>query len=675
MSESRETKTSQKPKLNRKLHPSKNQWMQFLKVLNKNEKKTFCVFLFLAFTSFSFLIITFYLDHTKVQPALGGYYSEAVVGSPRFINPIYAQTNDVDRDLVELIFSGLMKYGTNGDIVPQLAKEYSILEEGRVYQFTLKDNLFWHDKKPLTIDDIVFTIETIQNPDFKSPLRVSWSGITVERVSDDTIRFVLEKPSSIFLEYCTLKIIPQHIWKSVGPENFPLSLYNLKPVGSGPYKLEELKQNEENKAVSLTLTRNENYFEEGPYIPKVTFYFFSTPEEMLKAYPTKDIRGMALSSPEKLPNINLGLKTYSFSLPRYFALFMNLNPSTEDPQALSNADLREALNYATDKEEIIQTVLLGYGDVVNSPVMSRIYDIKKPTETYDFDIEKAKTILEEAGFKETEGGYRVKVSSKSTSFQFTSNLKSGSQGNEVTELQKCLAKFPDVYPQGETSGYFGQLTKTAVIKFQEKYASEILTPYGLTSGTGAIGKSTMAKLNELCCTKTENFPLKLSLATVNQPLLTKTASLIKEQWARIGVELDIETFNVSVLERDIIKKRDYEILLFGEVLGFLPDPFPFWHSSQKKDPGLNLSVYENKNCDKLLEEIRKTFDEEVKKEKLEQFQDILIGDSPAIFLYNPKYFYLVSSEIKGLQDTIIPDPSKRLSNLENWYIKTKRVFK
>lgn len=654
--------------------PSKAQWVQLFNVLSKKERILFSVFLFLAITSFSFLLTALYLNNTKVEPTIGGYYSEAIIGSPRFINPIYAQVNDVDRDLVEIIFSGLMTYDSDGKLIPQLAKEYSVLEDGKIYQFVLKDNLFWHDKKPLTIDDVIFTIKTIQNPDFKSPLRVSWSGIEIERVSDNTIRFVLQKQSSIFLEYCTFKIIPEHIWKSITPENFPLSTNNLKPIGSGPYKFETLEQNQENKTISLTLARNENYFAKGPYISKITFYFFDNQEDLLKAYPTKDIKGLALASPEKLPKINLGLQTHSLTLPRYFALFFNLNPSNGNSKTLIDNDLRKALNYATNKEEIIQKVLSGYGQPVDSPVMPRIYNIKNPKEVYSFDLQKAQDALEKAGFQETANGYRVKTNTKSTSFQFKNELGVGSQGNEVTELQKCLAQFQDVYPDGETSGYFGQKTKAAVIKFQEKYAAEILTPNGLTQGTGKTGKSTRAKLNELCCTKVESFPLKLSLVTVDQPLLVQTANIIKEQWAKIGVELDIQTFDISTL-RDTIKKRDYQILLFGEVLGSLPDPFPFWHSSQQKDPGLNLSLYENKDSDKLLEEIRKTFDEKIQKEDLEKFQEIVIKDSPAIFLYNPDYFYLVSSDIKGVGENTISDPSKRLANIESWYINTKRVLK
>ena len=139
--------------------------------------------------------------------------------------------------------------------------------------------------------------------------------------------------------------------------------------------------------------------------------------------------------------------------------------------------------------------------------------------------------------------------------------------------------------------------------------------------------------------------------------------------------MEIKTFNISALEREVIKPRNYEMLLFGEVLGAIPDPFPFWHSSQKNDPGLNLAIYENKKCDKLLEEARKNLDENLRKEKLEEFQDILIEDAPAVFLYNPDYLYFVSKEIKGVGAAIITDPSQRFSNIEGWYIKTKRAFK
>lgn len=652
--------------------PTKSQWRQFFKVLNKKEKFAFLFFLFLAIGALSYLLIELYYQNTKIQPAIGGEYSEGLLGQPRFLNPVYAIANDVDRDLVELLFSGLMKYNSKGEIVPDLAKDYRILEDGRVYEFDLKENIFWQDGKKITVDDVIFTVETIQDSDYKSPLRGSWLGIKAEKVSEKTVRFKLDKESGVFLENCTLKIIPKHIWKEISPENFPLSFYNLKPIGSGPYKLEKINQDEKGKIISLTLFTNQKYFGKKPNIPKITFYFYNTQEDLVADYLSGKIKGFAFSSIENLSKYNLTSKFYSFSLPRYFAIFFNLKNS----KIFKDKDIREAFSLATNKNELITEVLSGKGKVVNSPILPEIYNFSSPSKTFEFNLEKAKEILDKEGFLLTENGFREKVLKKKTAFQFKSNLQLGSKGEEVKELQKCLSSIPEVYPEGQITGYFGSLTKKAVIRFQEKYKKDILEPLGLKEGTGKVRKSTRKKLNELCNTRKEILPLKFTLKTVNEPLLAKTALLLKSQWEKIGADVKIETFEISAFKRKVLPKRDYEVLLFGELLGQIPDPYPFWHSSQTKDPGLNLSLYENQKSDKLLTSARQSLDKKGREEKLVQFQEILIEDIPAIFLFNPNYIYYISPEIKGIKDNlVIADPSKRFSDIKNWYIVTKRVLK
>ncbi len=115
------------------------------------------------------------------RPARGGTYREGVIGQPRFLNPLYSPANTPDQDIVELVFSGLMKYDSQGNVVPDLAEAYQVSEDGRIYHFTLRDNLVWHDHEPLTADDVIFTIRTIQNPDYKSPLRAGWLGVVLRR--------------------------------------------------------------------------------------------------------------------------------------------------------------------------------------------------------------------------------------------------------------------------------------------------------------------------------------------------------------------------------------------------------------------------------------------------------------------------------------------------------------
>ena len=653
--------------------PSKLQWRQFFKVLTTAERIIFFVCLIGSFASLAYLLSSFYLSRTAIAPANGGIHIEGIVGQPRFINPIYANS-DIDRDLVQLIFSGLMKYDGNLEIVNDLAERYEIEEDGKVYKFYLKENLFWQDKIPLTADDVIFTIKTIQNPDYKSPLRASWVGVEAEKINSRTIKFSLKQPYAAFVENCTFKILPEHIWKSSAPQNFPFEIYNLKPIGSGPYKLKDILPDKKNRIEYLTLTKNPLYSGPKTHISEIKFLFFDTEENLIKAAKRKKITGLSLGSPQELGK---EWKTNYFSLPRYFAVFFNPNKS----EVLGDAKVRTALNYGVDKVEIAKNVLNPIlppeQEIADSPIIPRIYGFNPPTANYEYDPEKAKKLLEDAGYKEiNQDGFREKNVKKELAFQFRSDLRLTSEGNEVKELQKCLTNIPGVYPNGEISGRFDQKTKDAVAAFQEMYANEILKPSGLTKGTGQVGGATRTQLNKICFGSGEaKQVLEFSLTTVDQPQLVAIAETLKQQWKTLGISVDIKKYPVAQLEQDFVKTRNYESLLFGEVLGAIPDLFPFWHSSQIKDPGLNLAIYENKDVDKLLEESRKSLDPAIRAEKLEQMQDILLKDAPVVFLLNPEYIYFTSDKIKGLQPQKISDPSKRFSDIEKWYIKTKRVWR
>lgn len=657
--------------------PSWPQWKQILRVLNKREKTALVILLILFLASSFFLGFSFYLKNTKELPSRGGIYREGVIGRPRFINPIYGGLSDVDRDLIQIIFSGLMKYDDAGKIAPDLAKECKILESGKIVECYLKEDVSWQDGEKLTADDVIFTIETIQNSDYTSPLIAAWVGVEVEKISDLGIRFKLRNPYSGFLENLTLKILPRHIWQDIPSQSFPLSPYNLQPVGSGPYQLKEIKQNKSGYIESLTLAASPKYYGKQPNIPEVSFYFFDTEEELIKAARKKEIQGLSIISVKNYPALKeSGFNDYRLSLPRYFALFFN----PEKSKIFAEEKVRQALNYGTNKGEIIQKVLLGHAEIVNSPILPEIYNFSPPSSWYEFNAEKAKATLEEAGFFINAEGIREKTTKEGASFKWKSELKVGSQGQEVKELQKCLsnppAGGPEIYPEAKVTGFFDQATKTAVIKFQEKYSQEILEPGSLKEGTGVVSKNTRNKLNELCGKiSKETLLLSFTLSTVDQPIMGEVAERLKEQWEALGIKVEIKIFDIQTLERDVIKPRNYDVLLFGEVLGAIPDPFPYWHSSQKKDPGLNLALYEDKKADKLLEESRKTLDPEIRSKNLAEFQNILISSAPAVFLYNPDYIYLVSKKVKGINVGMIADPSKRFVNIEDWYFKTKRAWK
>lgn len=680
--------------MNFKKLPSFSQWKQFFRILKKKEKITFSIFVVLSLSSFIFLSFNFYINNTKIVPAFGSLYTEGVIGQPRFINPIYGETNDIDRTLIDLIYSGLMTYNKNGEIVKDLVEDYKISEDGKIYEFILKNNIFWQDGRPLTTDDVVFTIKTIQNSDYKSPLRANWLDVNIEKTSDKSFKFSLKNSYNSFLENCTVKIIPQHIWENVLPESFALSSYNLQPIGSGPYVLSKLTQTNAGFIKSINLQVYRRYYNKLPYISDISFKFFNNKEDLTKAANQKNIDGFSLAyldynETQAQKEISQGwianerFKSYSLSLPRYFAVFFNsaapsqkgTNSSPSSINIFSDENIRKALNYSVNKEELIKKInslTIHKVSIVESPILPDFFGYENPSIFYEFDIEKAKTLLDKVGFKDNGSNQRIKPNDKKPAFQFKKYLNVGSKGQDVTELQGCLARisngdFKD-FLLDESNGVYGKGTENAVNEFQKKYLPD-------TEPTGEVGKLTRQKLNELCIPpQSEGQLLQFTLTTINQPQLVEAANVLKSYWQNIGISVEIKIVEISEL-KSVIKERDYNALLYGQALGVLPDLYPFWHSSQINDPGLNLAGYQNKDADQLLKEARETTNDETKKEKYEKLQNTIIGKAPALFLYNNDFIYWVSEKINGIDTAKIVDPAKRLSNISEWYIKTKRVWK
>ena len=154
----------------------------------------------------------------------------------------------------------------------------------------------------------------------------------------------------------------------------------------------------------------------------------------------------------------------------------------------------------------------------------------------------------------------------------------------------------------------------------------------------------------------------------------QAAELLKKQWEELGIKVNLNILTISELQQKI-KDRAYEALLFGEVLNINLYPFSFWHSSQKKDPGLNLALYDNKTVDKILEEARQTIDTLQRDKKYDDFQKVLIEDAPVVFLYSPDYIYSPAKKVKGNEINIISIPSDRFDNINKWYVETKRIKK
>jgi len=175
--------------------------------------------------------------------------------------------------------------------------------------------------------------------------------------------------------------------------------------------------------------------------------------------------------------------------------------------------------------------------------------------------------------------------------------------------------------------------------------------------------------------RNETLALNYSIVVPDLEFLNETAKLIKEDWGKIGVQLNIITISPLDIINEVIKNRNYQMLIFGNILKNNPDIFAFWHSSERFYPGLNLALYNNKKVDDLLESIRKNSDEELRKEELTDLQSLINKDRPALFLYSPTYVYAAPKSFGGFDQDSINMPSDRFKNVHEWYLETTRTFK
>ena len=586
-----------------KRFPNATQLKYLTKFYSPTELLISKIALFLALASSLALGILLYQNNLVRKPAEGGEYAEAVIGAPTYINPLFAQTNDVDQDIARLVFGSLMKLDENGNLVADLAERYDIDPLATTYTFTLRPGARWHDGEPLSAQDVLFTVQSIQDQSFKSPLYVTFRNVRVQAPDERTVSFTLAEPFAPFLSVMTFGILPEHLWQDVDPAHAILAELNLKPVGSGPYRFGQFVKDKNGNIKEYRLERFDEYYGPGPFIKDLTLKFFGSFEEAYAAFESGNVDGIGFLPQHQTPANTDQAAVHKFSLPQYTALFFNqaANP------ALKEKEVRLALSLATDKRGIIDSAFGGDALPVAGPILPGMLGYAQTKSATLFDPAQAEKLLDDAGWK-----------------------------RERPESEDAEAAGAAIVTRGSTT-------------------------------LGTQGEE------QLPYTRTKNnAELALTLTAIQRDDSIIVAETLRDLWQGIGVKVNLNIVEIASIQKDIIKPRAYEVLLFGQIIGKDPDPYPFWHSSQANDPGLNLALYQNKAVDALLEDARKTSDAATREQKYAAFQTQLSQDVPAIFLYSLQYAYLTPENLKGIATERINHPSDRFANIASWYIKTKK---
>ncbi|MBX4181768.1 hypothetical protein KW807_02795, partial [Candidatus Parcubacteria bacterium] len=409
-------------------------------------------------------------------------------------------------------------------------------------------------------------------------------GVTLEKVDDKTVAFHLKRAYAPFIYNLATGILPRHIWKNVSNEEFPFSQYNTLPVGSGPYKITKVEQNQGGIPDYYELSPFKDGMEREAYVRKLLFRFYTSEVSLIDAYNQGEVQSLGGISPESMKDLKTNDANVIHSpLPRIFAVFFNESHS----KVLLNKEVRQALDLVSPKEEIVDEVLDGFGTPIDGPL---------PAGLYHSDTQSVATSSKEVRLAE---------------------------------------------------------------------AKKLLTDAGWTANpeTGILEKKS----------KSDTISLSFSISTGDAPELRAVADKLREAWGQLGAKIDVLVFETGDLNQNVIRPRQFDALLFGEVVS-RGDVYPFWHSSQRNDPGLNISLYANPKVDKALEELRSTTDQEVINKDYEVLNSEIRKDIPAVFLYTPSFVYVVPKSVKDLTLGPLAVPQDRFLGIRDWYIETDKVW-
>lgn len=301
--------------------------------------------------------------YNKDKPLSGGTYTEGKMGKFLRLNPIYSQTNQNDEDAVNLIFSGLTKNKDGKSLEPDLASGWSLSEDRKTYTFDIREGVKWHDGENFSADDVVFTVQTIQNPDARSPLYEAWKGVKTEKTDKGDVRFVLKEKNEAFLANTTLKIIPKHVLDGIPAASIQTVEFNIKPVGTGPYEFESLAK--EPGRETLILNKNAKFYGSKPHLQKVVLEGFLDEKELLDEYNKKNLDGIGDPTQKMVKKYAKarGTLVHEYTMPRYIGAFFNV-----DNNFLKEKALRSSINLVTDRKEFLDFSVGGRGLAVYSPI-------------------------------------------------------------------------------------------------------------------------------------------------------------------------------------------------------------------------------------------------------------------------------------------------------------------
>ena len=526
------------------------------------------IFIFLSVAILSLLL----LESNAIAKFLEGSKSkdtfiEGNIGAITSFNPLFVSTNYIDRTVHDLVFDKFIYINKQGEPIAGIAKGWNVSEDKLIYEFEIKDNIFWQDGTKLTIDDVLFTFQTAKSlaKDYSfDSVGACLVGVDIKKKDGKYIIFKLDEPNPTFFEAISIHIVPKAKLEEDDSSQLAFNMFARYPLGSGRYKVTRTDAN----AVYLSENEFDNY---RPKIKNIVIKVFPDKESMEMAFRIGSLDAIGswdknlMLFTDEYPNLNQYEKEEEY---RTKLIFFNTRKDF-----FKNREIREAINYLIDTEKLLEKTAVG-ANKRDGPFSSSSWAYSEGVEDYSYNPEKASELLKELG-----------------------------------------------YLRNESSKYF------------EKEDGEVLS-----------------------------FTLSYLESPTNEDIVEELKDMLKKE----GVVLKTEKLNYNQITQEIIATRDFDTLLYEIEISVDPDQYNLWHSLKSNYPDLNISGYSYERVDILLEDARKTVNQDIRKEKYVLFQKYFMADSPVIFLYNPTFIYFMKDNIQGIDLNNINYSYERFHNIDEW---------
>ncbi|MFC2054899.1 peptide ABC transporter substrate-binding protein [Chloroflexota bacterium] len=368
-----------------------------------------------------------------IEPTTGGAYTEALIGSLGRLNPLFDAANPADRAVNRLLYSSLIHFDSRGSAQSDLTESFGISQDGTVYNLSLRNEAVWHDGIPVTSDDVIFTIELMQDENIPQPpdLQDFWSQIEVGALNEKTLQFKLPEPFAPFLDYLTFGVLPKHLLGNLTAQEIINAPFNLDPVGSGPYQFDEF-QMENEEVTGVALSAFNDYYDQKPFIEEVFFQYYPDSTSAFGAYQEGEVMGISEITPDVLDSAlkESDLNLFTGRRSRLNLILLNLDipslPFFQDPL------VRRALLMGINRRWIVDRLLGGQAIIAHGPVFPESWAYYEGIEQLSYDSEAAVELLKEAG-------YTIPA-----------------EGGDVRAKEGVLLEFEMVYPEGEEYGQIAE---------------------------------------------------------------------------------------------------------------------------------------------------------------------------------------------------------------------------